>query len=79
MVSSMAIGHEDHHYFLSRKRMKVSDFECQHFVSNISKGIYADVTSSMQPNAEDCSPNGYYFFVPSLIIFIMGFAIAITD
>lgn len=68
MVFSTAIGHEDHEdhqYFLSPKRLKILNFDCQHFVSDVSEGIYANTTSSMQPSAEDCSTNGYYFFIPS--------------
>ena len=76
MVSSTGLIREQVPSFVSRKRRKVSDFQCQDQDSHVSIGNYVDTSSSAQSTEEGCSSQWYYMnsvlrlfsFVPFIII-----------
>ncbi|KAL4650567.1 hypothetical protein ACB092_01G096400 [Castanea dentata] len=55
MVSSTGLMREQFPSFVSRKRRKVSDFECQDQDSHVCIGNYVDTSSSVQSTEEGCS------------------------
>lgn len=65
--------------FVSRKRRKVSDFECQDQDSHVCIGNYVDTSSSAQSTEEGCSSQWYYMnsvmclfsFVAVIIILVI--------